>query len=427
MNYQETLQYLYTRLAAFHLQGGTAYKPGLTNTLRLMEVLDNPHTKFPSIHIAGTNGKGSVSHYLSAILQEAGYKVGLYTSPHLVDFGERIRVNGKMIDEQYVIDFVANNQEIIQAVQPSFFELTMAMAFSYFAENQVDIAIIEVGLGGRLDSTNIIHPIVSIINNIAFDHQAFLGNTLAAIALEKAGIMKKDVPIVIGEALAETKEVFVRQAETVQTTIYFAEEQPDYPTFVRFALGKMCFSFHEKTYQSELLGTYQLKNLATVFLATQIINQNTDFQITEAALSSGIANVVSLTGLRGRWELLQKHPTIIADTAHNPAGMQVALNQLKNYSFTSLRIIIGMVDDKDIDSILQMLPREANYYFTQAPTERAIPASVLQEKAEAYGLRGQSFPSIEQAMQTAQQEAVQEDLIFITGSNFVVGEALYGP
>ena len=273
MTYKETLNF-YNRLSAFHLVGGKAYKPGLDNTLRLMKALGNPHQKFPAIHIAGTNGKGSVSHYLSAILQEAGYKVGLYTSPHLVEFGERIRINGKMTEEQYVVDFVADNQSLIDEIQPSFFELTMAMAFNYFVAQKVDIAIVEVGLGGRLDSTNIIQPLLSVITNIGMDHVEFLGDTLAQIAFEKAGIIKSNVPVIIGEALPETKSVFIDKAVEVQTDIFFTEDEVVSPKFIAYEENCMLFSYQQTIYRSELLGLYQLKNLATVFLTVQIINRS---------------------------------------------------------------------------------------------------------------------------------------------------------
>ena len=425
MTYKETLDFLYNRLSAFHLVGGKAYKPGLDNTLRLMKALDNPHQKFPGIHIAGTNGKGSVSHYLSAILQEAGYKVGLYTSPHLVEFGERIRINGKMIEEQYVVDFVADNQSLIDEIQPSFFELTMAMAFNYFAEQEVDIAIVEVGLGGRLDSTNIIQPLLSVITNIGLDHVEFLGDTLAKIASEKAGIIKSDVPVIIGEALPETKSVFIDKAAEVQTDIYFTEDKIACPKFIAYEENNMLFSYQQTIYRSELLGLYQLKNLAMVFLAVQIINQSSIFSISEDALASGIAKVCSLTGLRGRWEFLQKNPAVVVDTAHNVAGMQSVVNQLQIQSYQNLRIIIGMVNDKDVHGVLQLLPKNAYYYFTQAQTKRAFKAQELRDKALIYGLVGEAYDNVEQAFQSALKDALTEDLVLVTGSNFVVGEALH--
>ena len=380
MNYQETLQYLYNRLPVFHLVGSTAYKPGLENTSRLMAHLDNPHRKFRSVHIAGTNGKGSVSHYMAAILQEAGYQVGLYTSPHLVDFGERIRINGQMIEEQYVIQFIQKHIDIIEVIQPSFFELTMAMAFSYFADKQVDIAVVEVGLGGRLDSTNIISPELSIITNIGFDHVEFLGDSLPQIAAEKAGIIKPGVPVVIGESLPETKPVFVLKSIEMQSDIIFAEDD-DIPVLTRYEQDKMILNYQKKEYTSGLSGIYQLKNLSTVFSAIKILNNRIEFKISDVALKKGIENICQLTGLRGRWELLSSKPRIVADTGHNVQGVQVIVNQLKYQHYKTLRIIIGMVNDKDISGVLKLLPVDAVYYFTQAQVKRALPANELKAKA----------------------------------------------
>lgn len=423
MNYQETLQYLYDRLPVFHLVGSSAYKPGLENTTRLMAHLDNPHQKFRSVHIAGTNGKGSVSHYLAAILQEAGYRVGLYTSPHLVDFGERIRVNGQMIDQQYVIDYIQKHIDAIETIQPSFFELTMAMAFSYFADKQVDIAVIEVGLGGRLDSTNIISPELSIITNIGFDHVEFLGDTLPQIAAEKAGIIKPGTPVVIGESLSETKPVFVLKSLEMQSDIFFAEDD-DIPVLTRYEQDEIIFNYRKQEFRSGLNGIYQLKNLSTVFSAIKVLNNRTAFKISDVALKKGIEHVSQLTGLRGRWELLSDKPKIIADTGHNVQGIQAIVNQLKNQHYKSLRIVIGMVNDKDISGMLKLLPVNAIYYYTQAQVKRALSAKVLREKAYNYNLSGTSFGSVKDAVSEAILEASADDLILITGSNFVVGEAL---
>ncbi|MEA4976341.1 MAG: folylpolyglutamate synthase/dihydrofolate synthase family protein [Paludibacter sp.] len=423
MNYQETLQYLYDRLPVFHLVGSSAYKPGLENTTRLMAHLDNPHQKFRSVHIAGTNGKGSVSHYLAAILQEAGYRVGLYTSPHLVDFGERIRVNGQMIDQQYVIDYIQKHIDAIETIQPSFFELTMAMAFSYFADKQVDIAVIEVGLGGRLDSTNIISPELSIITNIGFDHVEFLGDTLPQIAAEKAGIIKPGTPVVIGESLSETKPVFVLKSLEMQSDIFFAEDD-DIPVLTRYEQDEIIFNYRKQEFRSGLNGIYQLKNLSTVFSAIKVLNNRTAFKISDVALKKGIEHVSQLTGLRGRWELLSDKPKIIADTGHNVQGIQAIVNQLKNQHYKSLRIVIGMVNDKDISGMLKLLPVNAIYYYTQAQVKRALSAKVLREKAYNYNLSGTSFGSVKDAVNEAILEASADDLILITGSNFVVGEAL---
>jgi dihydrofolate synthase/folylpolyglutamate synthase len=423
MNYQETLQYLYNRLPVFHLVGSTAYKPGLENTSRLMAHLDNPHRKFRSVHIAGTNGKGSVSHYMAAILQEAGYQVGLYTSPHLVDFGERIRINGQMIEEQYVIQFIQKHIDIIEVIQPSFFELTMAMAFSYFADKQVDIAVVEVGLGGRLDSTNIISPELSIITNIGFDHVEFLGDSLPQIAAEKAGIIKPGVPVVIGESLPETKPVFVLKSIEMQSDIIFAEDD-DIPVLTRYEQDKMILNYQKKKYTSGLSGIYQLKNLSTVFSAIKTLNNRTEFKISDVALKKGIEDICQLTGLRGRWELLSSKPRIVADTGHNVQGVQVIVNHLKYQHYKTLRIIIGMVNDKDILGVLKLLPVDAVYYFTQAQVKRALPANELKAKAINYNLSGKSFGVVKDAVNKAILDADADDLILITGSNFIVGEAL---
>lgn len=423
MNYQETLQYVYDRLPVFHLVGSTAYKPGLENTHRLMDYLGNPHLKFHSIHVAGTNGKGSVSHYMAAILQEAGYKVGLYTSPHLVDFGERIRINGQMIEQEYVIEFIQRHIEAIESIQPSFFELTMSMAFSYFADKQVNIAVVEVGLGGRLDSTNIISPELSIITNIGFDHIEFLGDSLAQIAAEKAGIIKPGIPVVIGESLPETKPVFVLKSLEMQSNIIFAEDD-DVPVLARYEQNKMIFKYLNQEYTSGLSGIYQLKNLSTVFSAVNILNNRTEFKIPDLAIKKGIENICQLTGLRGRWELLSHKPEIIADTGHNVQGIQAVVNQLKYQHYKTLRIIMGMVNDKDISGVLQLLPSDAVFYFTQAQVKRALSALMLKEKATIFNLSGKSFDLIKDALKVAIFEADDDDLILITGSNFVVGEAL---
>ncbi|MDR1652749.1 MAG: bifunctional folylpolyglutamate synthase/dihydrofolate synthase [Prevotellaceae bacterium] len=431
MHYAETLEYLYLQTPAFHQVGGVAYKPGLENTAGLMTALGNPHTKFKSIHIAGTNGKGSVSHYLSACLQSADYKTGLYTSPHLVDFGERIKIDGQMIDEQYVIDFVEKNKEIIEQIKPSFFEITMAMAFCYFADNKVDIAVVEVGLGGRLDSTNIITPILSIITNVALEHTEWLGNTLPQIAEEKAGIIKKNVPVVIGEACAQTRPVFTEKAETENAQIFFAEDRYSVEQNGYLPNGKMtvqvnALKYGDFNYQcfSGLTGIYQLKNIATVLTAIDILNNLTDFNIYVHNMYEGLPNVVELSGLQGRWQTVQQKPKIIVDVAHNAAGFAYVVQQLKNEQFNNLKIILGMMADKDIAAVLELLPQNATYYFTQAKTQRAIDAEKLRELSENYGLKGQAFAQIEDALQAAKNEATENDLIYIGGSNLVVGEAL---
>jgi len=422
-SYSETIEYLYDRLPVFHHIGSSAYKPGLDNTIQLMAALNNPHSRYRSIHVAGTNGKGSVSHFLAAILQCAGYKVGLYTSPHLVDFGERIRINGTMIDQQYVIDFVENNKILFEKIQPSFFEATMAMAFSYFADNEVDVAIIEVGLGGRLDSTNIIQPELSVITNISFDHVGLLGDTLEKIAEEKAGIIKKNIPVVIGEVLPETRPVFETKARKENAPLYFAEEQLTV-SFIGYEDGKMKIEIPDsKSYLVGLTGFYQLKNIAATLIAVIQLNK-LNFLIAEDSIEKGLKFVTEITGLQGRWQILQKSPTVVADTGHNVAGIQFVVNQLKTENYKTLRIVIGMVNDKDISSVLGLLPVEAHYYFTQADIARALPAEELCKKAQKFGLNGCVYNSVKQAVNSAISASDKDDFILIGGSNFVVGEAL---
>lgn len=423
MTYNQTIEYLNNSLPVFHHIGGAAYKPGLENSIRLMNALGNSQNKYKTIHVAGTNGKGSVSHFISAILQSAGYKVGLYTSPHLVDFRERIRVNGEMIAEMYVIDFVENNTNLFEKVKPSFFETTMAMAFDYFAHCEVDIAVIEVGLGGRLDSTNIINPVLSVITNISFDHTQFLGDTLEKIAYEKAGIIKPNTPVVIGESLPETKPVFIEKAKNKNAEIIFAEEKyfikcvdfedvniiVDAPGFEEMRIG--------------LRGEYQRKNVTTTLTAIDKLIK-LGFEISEKNIRTGFENVMKLTGLQGRWQILQEKPTVVIDTGHNKSGIQYVVNQLNDSIFNKLHFVIGMVNDKDISGVLALLPKNAIYYFTNANIIRALKAEELKEQAEKFGLKGDMFSSVEKAIKAALKNATKEDMIFIGGSNFVVGEAL---
>lgn len=425
MTYSEAIQYLYDSAPAFHLVGASAYKPGLDNTIALMEHLGNPHTLFRSIHVAGTNGKGSTSHLIAAVLQAAGYKVGLYTSPHLVDFRERIRINGQMIPEENVVQFVEDNRIFLDQLKPSFFETTMALAFDYFAQQQIDIAVVEVGLGGRLDSTNIITPMLSVITNIGFDHTEFLGHTLKDIAREKAGIIKPNVPCVIGETDPETAPVFIEAAkqngifgdglETTDCRIWFAD-QCGYLRKRRLREAPAC----------QLKGIYQEHNQQTAYVALQVLRNYTHFAlyITPSAIAKGYADVCTLTGLRGRWETLNEKPLTICDTGHNSHGIKYVAEQLKQYQIFNLQsqihIVFGMVSDKDVDVVLGLLPKDAHYYFTQAQTHRAIPAEELRAK---FG-NGRVFPSVEAAVRAAQKEATDKDIIFIGGSNYVVGEAL---
>lgn len=432
MNYQSAIQYLYNQLPVFHHVGGAAYKPGLENTIKLMNEFDNPQKKFKSIHVAGTNGKGSVSHFLAAILQSAGYKTGLYTSPHLVDFGERIRIDGKKISQNFVIDFVKRHKELFKNIQPSFFEVTMAMAFCYFAEEDVDVAVIEVGMGGRLDSTNIIEPLLSVITNISYDHQMFLGDTLEKIAFEKAGIFKKNTPVVIGEYQTETYPVFKQKADEVDSPLFLSTG-----VFkkIGFQNEKMIVENEQKEhFVVGLTGDYQLKNVSTVISATQVYNdiiKKSNFSgitnlnvLNQRDIRFGLENVVELTGLQGRWQILQTNPTVVVDTGHNVAGIKYVTEQLKVQKFNKLHIVFGMVNDKDTKSVLKILPCHAVYYFTQAQITRALPANELLQQANDLGLQGRSFRTVNEAVESALKNAEINDFVFIGGSNFVVGEAL---
>ena len=425
MTYQETIQYLYASQPAFHLVGAAAYKPGLDNTYRLMAHLGNPHERLRAVHIAGTNGKGSTSHLIAATLQAQGYKVGLFTSPHLVDFRERIRISGEMIPEEMVIEFVENNRAFLDEVRPSFFETTMALAFWYFAELQVDIAVIEVGLGGRLDSTNILTPLLSVITNIGIDHTEFLGTTLTQIAHEKAGIIKSHIPCVIGETHPDTQQVFLNRAhecdilgdglETTDCRIWFAD-QCGFMRRRRLKEAPIC----------QLQGSYQEKNQQTAFVALQVLRNHCNLKISTEAIATGFAQVCSLTGLRGRWEILSESPLTICDTGHNSHGIRYVVEQLKGEN-GKLHMVFGMVSDKDIDVVLSLLPEEAVYYFTQPATSRALPASQLLARWQSLHPTHQTchcFDSVATAITTAQKEASNEDIIFIGGSNYVVGEAL---
>ena len=408
MDYQNTLLYLYNSVPMFQQVGSSAYKEGLENTLALDEHFGHPHQHFHSIHVGGTNGKGSCSHTLAAILQEAGYRVGLYTSPHLVDFRERIRVNGQSIPEEYVVRFVEKERNFFEPLHPSFFELTTAMAFRYFADEHVDVAVIEVGLGGRLDCTNIIHPDLCIITNISFDHTQFLGNTLEKIAGEKAGIIKSRIPVVIGETTPETKPVFTKKAREVDAPIFFAEEnkKDDYP-------GLEC----------ELKGLYQAKNTHTLLTAIAQLQQ-AGYNLSEQAVRSGFAHVCELTGLMGRWQKLEEHPALVCDTGHNVGGISYIVEQLKHQKYDRLHIVMGMVNDKDISGVLSMMPKDAIYYFTRADVKRALPENELQALAQQVGLQGQSYPNVKAAVEAAKQHSSEKDFIFVGGSSFIVADLL---
>lgn len=406
MNYNETIDYLFHSTPVFEKIGAKAYKPGLQTTEELDAHFGHPHKLFKTIHVAGTNGKGSCSHTLAAILQSQGYKVGLFTSPHLVDFRERIRVNGECVSEQFVIDFVAEHRSFFEPLHPSFFELTTAMAFKYFAEQQVDIAVIEVGLGGRLDCTNIITPLLSVITNISFDHTQFLGNTLAQIAGEKAGIIKPGVAVVVGEYLPETKPVFEEVASQKHAPILFAQDQ-------------------DTSYDVdlELKGSYQEKNKKTIFAALSQLQQM--MPISNKAIQQGFAHVSELTGLRGRWEKLNDAPLTICDTGHNLAGWQYLAAQIEAVDAPVKHIVFGMVDDKDVDGVLQILPKTGTkFYWAQASTHRAIPVEKLADIAANHGLNGKIYHSVKEAFKAANEQAKKDDFIFVGGSSYVVADLL---
>lgn len=425
MNYQETVQYLYNQLPVYQNIGGSAYKEGLDNSLALDKYFDHPHRRYKTIHIAGTNGKGSTSHTLAAILQQSGYKVGLYTSPHLVDFRERIRVNGQKISEQYVVDFVAKHKENYEAIHPSFFELTMMMAFCYFADKEVDIAVIEVGLGGRLDSTNIITPVVSVITNISLDHTQFLGDTLPKIATEKAGIIKPHIPVVIGEAEGDVRKVFEDKAASVGAPITFAEDQNLIHAADKLDNGSWLFQTDAfPNLKGELGGLPQIKNAATVLCTIDTLRKQ-GIHTTIQSVYSGFGLVTELTGLMGRWQIVQQsNPKVICDTGHNVGGIKYVAEQLTSESCDNLRIVIGMVSDKDINHVLELLPKSAIYYFTKANIARALGEKELAELGNKYQLQGRTFHTVADAVQTAIAESTDNDIVFIGGSNFVVAEAL---
>ncbi len=406
MTYQECLDWLFEQLPMYQRVGGAAYKADLNNTLQLMEILDHPEHKFKSVHVAGTNGKGSVSHMLAAVFQKAGYKTGLYTSPHLKDFRERIRINGEMIPEEKVTEFVEQHKDSFTTLGLSFFEMTVGLAFQYFADEQVDIAILEVGMGGRLDSTNVVTPELSVITNISLDHTQFLGNTKALIAAEKGGIIKTGIPVVIGERDNESSPVFEQIAKEHKSPISFAEDL--IPWRAVDAL--------------DLKGIYQEKNIRTVLAAVKVLKEQGHDLNTH--LEEALQNAAKLTGLRGRWEQIGTKPKTICDTAHNEAGVQMVLDQLKRESYRQLHIVWGMVGDKDISTILRMLPKNAIYYFCKPEIPRGKNAEELGREAVRYGLSGKSYPSVTKALEAAKAHTLSDDLIFVGGSTFVVGEVI---
>jgi len=402
MTYQETIDWMFSQLPMYQRQGETAFKKDLTNSLAFSKELDFPEKKFKSIHVGGTNGKGSTSHMISSILQEAGYKVGLYTSPHLKNFTERIRINGEEVSKSFVVDFIQENKAFLEKQQLSFFEMTVGMAFDFFEKEQVDIAVIEVGLGGRLDSTNIITPEVSVITNIGFDHIQFLGETLPEIAFEKAGIIKKNIPIVIGEHQLEVKTVFIEKALEMSSQIVFASDEI-------------------VSYKTDLLGEYQRYNLKT---AVKAVQQLSSFSISKKHIIDGLLGVVKNTNLLGRWQILQQNPKVICDTAHNKEGLQLVMHQLKNENFQNLHIVLGVVNDKNLEEILSLFPKKARYYFCRPNIPRGLSATELKFTAKKFKLYGKVFDSVNQATNFAVENAAPADLIYVGGSTFVVAEII---
>lgn len=404
MTYQETIEWMFKQLPMYQTQGASAFKKDLTNTLLLAKHLNNPENGFKSVHVAGTNGKGSVSNMLASILQEAGYKVGLYTSPHLKDFRERIKINGEDISKKFVMDFMSENKPFFEASQLSFFEMTVGLAFDYFTKERVDVAIIETGMGGRLDSTNIVTPLVSVITNIGFDHTQFLGDTLEKIAFEKAGIIKNNVPVVIGEYTPETKMVFENKAQEMQSDIIFASDE-DFPV-----------------YDSDLTGDYQKQNRKTVLATVNVLKHH--FDVTEEALVNGLLNVIKNTGFMGRWQVIHQNPTAVCDSAHNSHGLKIVLNQIAQQKFKDLRIVFGVVNDKDLTEILPLMPKNAIYYFCKPNVMRGLDAKILQEKFLGYDLKGEVYSSVADAYSNALTDADETDFIYVGGSTFVVAEIL---
>ena len=424
MTYKETIDYLFNSAPLFQHVGKDAYKEGLSTTMALDEHFGHPHRNFKTIHVAGTNGKGSCSHTLAAILQSAGYKVGLYTSPHLVDFRERIRANGIPVNKEYVIDFVDKERTFFEPLHPSFFELATAMAFNYFAETQVDVAVIEVGLGGRLDCTNIIHPDLCVITNISFDHTQFLGNTLSQIASEKAGIIKPGIPVVIGETTPETKPVFKAKAEETGSDIHFAEEEQLLLSSSYNEKGKRIYQTTDYAdLEGELGGLCQIKNTNTLLSAIHIL-QAQGYCIEEKHIRDGVAHVCTLTGLMGRWQTIQESPKMVCDTGHNKGGISYITEQLALQKYNRLHIVIGMVNDKDISGVLAMMPTNATYYFTKASVKRALGEKEIQTLAKEYGLEGDAYPNVSDAVEAARKAAGHDDFIFVGGSTFIVADLL---
>ena len=433
MTYQETCEYLYNQMPMFERQGASGYKEGLENTHQLDSHFGHPHKQYRTIHVAGTNGKGSCSHTLAAILQSCGYKVGLYTSPHLVDFSERIRYNGAPIPEDYVVNFVEKERSFFEPLQPSFFEVVTAMAFKFFADMQVDIAVIEVGMGGRLDCTNIISPILSVITNIGMDHTQFLGTSLEQIAMEKAGIIKRGVPVVIGETTPETRMVFEAVAAETNAPLIFAEEQQEVKSCTPSAKGLTYQTANFGILEGELAGSYQEKNTNTILCAIKEIEKlgymyptesRPDFTCQNKEVREGFSRVCELTGLQGRWQTVQESPLTICDTGHNLDGWKYLSRQIASVPCQHLHIVFGMVDDKDVEGVMNLLPQQATYYFTKANNKRAISENVLKHYGQGWGLQGESYPDVVSAYNAAKAAADEKDFVFIGGSSYVVADFL---
>lgn len=428
MNYNETLNWMFNKLPMYQRIGAAAYKADLNNTIDILNYLDNPQNSFKSVHIAGTNGKGSVSHSLASVFQEAGYKTGLYTSPHLRDFRERIRINGSMISEEEVVKFIDEHKKKLEELELSFFEMTVAMAFDYFRKEKVDIAIIEVGMGGRLDSTNVIMPELSVITNISLDHVKFLGENERAIAAEKAGIIKKETAVVIGETQEESKDVFIQKAEENNSEIYFADKIIHCEKQDVYSIDYQVFNISKdnqlylKDLKFPLLGNYQKKNLATIICSLDILRDK--FKIEDTHIYEGLSNLVKSTGLMGRWQILCRQPLVVADTGHNVAGINEIINQLSETKYSKLHFVLSVVNDKDIEGILQLLPKEAEYYFCKADIPRGLDAGILAEKANSCGLKGSVYNSVTEAYKSALGNAKDDDLVFVGGSNFTVAEVI---
>jgi len=429
MTYQQTLDFLFSQLPMYQRVGKAAYKADLNNTLALDTYFGNPHRKFRTIHVAGTNGKGSVSHMLASVLMEAGYKVGLYTSPHLIDFRERIRINGEMVSERFVVDFVHDNKKIIEEIKPSFFEMTVAMAFDFFAKQKVDVAVVEVGMGGRLDSTNIITPELSVITNISLDHTDFLGDTIGKIAAEKAGIIKNGIPVVVSQTQAETEHVFIETAKEAGAPIVFADKVRRIFETSFSSDGKKVFQIEKigtglvEEFTLDLLGSYQQKNIVGALAAIDVLCEK-GYSILGENIKSGLSKTSANTGLLGRWQKLSELPLTICDTGHNTDGISSIVEQISSTSFEKLHMIIGFVNDKNIDGILQLLPKNADYYFTKASIPRAMDEKLLAQRAKMYGLKGESFENVKSAIDFCKTKSNPNDLIFIGGSTFVVADAL---